>query len=312
MKFANEVLNGDAKEILAGLEESSVAAYITDPPYNYEFIGHKWDSKEIQRRIDKTLSRDSKTLVKNIPYGSHLAGGVRDKRWYERIQENIEEYQEWCQEWATPLLRVCRPGAPVAVFNSTRTVAHVQIALEKAGFYTRDILVYRRHSGIPKGLNMSAKLKKKNAPDAAKWEGWHSCFRNEWEAIVLVQKPLLNNYETTIQEFGVGLFKTVNRDGSFSSNIIEGISNKRRSASNGHVNEKPLALMDRLIELLVPPSKDNIVLDPFCGSGTTLLAAKRAGLNYIGIDSYADCVGQSIQRLATAIDLLSFDQEFAS
>lgn len=31
-------------------------------------------------------------------------------------------------------------------------VAHVQVALEKAMFYTRDILVYRRHSGIPKGL----------------------------------------------------------------------------------------------------------------------------------------------------------------
>lgn len=88
------------------LPEGSVSACITDPPYNYEFIGHKWNAAEVERRIDRV--KDSKTLVKNIPYGSGLAGGVRNARWYERVRQNILDYEQWCFEWATELLRVCK------------------------------------------------------------------------------------------------------------------------------------------------------------------------------------------------------------
>jgi site-specific DNA-methyltransferase (adenine-specific) len=161
MNLANQIVLGDAKEVIAALTANSISACITDPPYNYEFIGHKWNSEEIRRRVERVSAVANSTLVKNIPYGSHLAGGVRDTRWYKRVYDNITDYQEWCYEWAKPLFNACVPGAPVAVFNSTRTAAHVQVALERAGFYARDILVYRRHSGIPKGLNFSAKLRKR-------------------------------------------------------------------------------------------------------------------------------------------------------
>jgi site-specific DNA-methyltransferase (adenine-specific) len=300
------------KTPLARLPRQSISACVTDPPYNYEFIGHKWDSEEIERRVDRASAPNSKTLVKNIPYGSHLAGGVRNARWYERVQENIINYQEWCFEWAQPLFAACVPGAPVAIFNSTRTAAHVQVGLERAGFYARDVLVYRRHSGIPKGLNLSAKLKKAGNPDAEQWEGWHSCFRNEWEAIVLVQKPLENNYETTLEKYGVGLFNTNTVEGGSASNIIEGISNRKdKSLSESHVNEKPLALMERLIKMLVPQGPDKIVLDPFCGSGTTLVAAQRHGVGYIGVDIDSNCIKASKERLIQKSDLFSLDSKLS-
>jgi site-specific DNA-methyltransferase (adenine-specific) len=304
----NAVLLGEAKSILQTLPKACVSACLTDPPYNYEFIGHKWDASEIERRVERASDPDSRTLVKNIPYGSHLAGGVRNARWYERVYENIIEYQNWCYEWSKPLFDACMPGAPVAVFNSTRTAAHIQVALERAGFYARDILVYRRHSGIPKGLNYSAKLKKKNNPTAERWKGWHSCLRNEWEAIVLVQKPLENNYETNVSKYGIGLFKTSNMDGSFASNIIEGISNRKSGKSDSaHVNEKPLLLMDRLIEMLVPHGAPGLVIDPFCGSGTTLLAAQRRGIDFLGVDIDPRCVTISQERLNLNCALTPFD-----
>gem|GEM_PF-4598287 len=42
------------------------------------------------------LAGVGKTLVKNIPYGSGLAGGVCNRRWYERNRQNILDYQQWC------------------------------------------------------------------------------------------------------------------------------------------------------------------------------------------------------------------------
>lgn len=313
MTIENRLIQGDAKEVLAKLPALSVSACVTDPPYNYEFIGHKWNTQEIERRMERASAPNSKILVKNIPYGSHLAGGVRNARWYERVRNNIVEYQDWCFEWARPLFEACVPGAPVAVFNSTRTAAHVQVALERAGFYARDILVYRRHSGIPKGLNFSAKLKKGNDPDAEKWEGWHSCFRNEWEAIVLVQKPLDTNYETNIKKYGVGLFNTKEKDGAFSSNIIEGVSNRKdKSLEDSHVNEKPIILMDRILKMLVPKNKNIVVIDPFCGSGTTLLAAKNHGVSYVGIDIDENCISASRRRLKQKSDLFSLDNELSA
>lgn len=43
----------------------------------------------------------------------------------------------------------------------------------------------------------------------------------------------------------------------------------------------PLGVMDRIIKLI---PKDLVIVDPFCGSGTTLVAAKKNGRNFIGIE----------------------------
>lgn len=283
-RFVNQVLQGDCAEVMRSLPDAIVSCCITDPPYNYEFVGHKWDDDEISRRIAKTHASDSKTLVKNIPYGSGLAGGVRTPQWYSRNRDNILDYQNWCAAWGTELFRLCLPGATVLVFNSTRTIAHVQVALERAGFYARDIVVYRRSSGIPKGVNIKAQLEKKNILNAASWEGWHSCLRGEWEAICVVQKPLKNNYIETVLAYGTGLFYTKCADGSFQSNILEDIPRGDTESFNVHCTVKPLALMKRLISIFAPRSRTSLIIDPFAGSGTTLVAAKEAGLPFIGIE----------------------------
>lgn len=298
MEIKNQIFVGDCKEVLRGFPANCISACITDPPYNYEFIGHKWDAAEIERRVSRV--KDSKTLVKNIPYGSGLAGGVRNARWYKRVRQNILDYEEWCYEWATELFRVCKEGALVAAFNSTRTMAHLQVALERAGFYARDCIVYRRASGIPKGLNLQAKLKQMHVETHQDWEGWHSCLRNEWEAIVVVQKPLINNYVETLLKNGVGLFHAINEDGSFQSNIIEDIPRDAEEPENIHCTVKPLALMEKLVQLFVPASAEHLVLDPFAGSGTTLVAAKNAGCSYVGIETVPEYVEIAKRRLDEA------------
>lgn len=301
MDISNKVFLGDCRDILKQFPPDSVTACITDPPYNYEFIGHKWNPAEVERRLSRV--KNSSTLVKNIPYGSGLAGGVRNDGWYRRIARNIQEYQQWCYEWAAEVYRVCRPGATVAAFNSTRTVAHVQIAMERAGFYSRDIIVYRRNGGIPRGLNAEAKLRKLGSVEADTWRGWHSCLRNEWEAIVVVQKPLIGSYIETALKHGTGLFKAVSDDGIFQSNILEKIPRDHKTESSAHCTAKPLALMERLVEMFVPPLPGSLVLDPFAGSGTTLLAAANLGRDYAGIEIVPEYINVINERLSAASDL---------
>lgn len=66
-----------------------------------------------------------------------------------------------------------------------------------------------------------------------------------------------------------------------------------------HPNEKPLALAAHFIELHTEPG--DIVVDPFCGSGTTCVAAKMLGRHYIGIDISEDYCRIARERLA-AVD----------
>ena len=54
-----------------------------------------------------------------------------------------------------------------------------------------------------------------------------------------------------------------------------------------HPTVKPIALMEYLIKLVMPP-KDGILLDPFAGSGSTIVAAKRLGFEAIGIEKQSE------------------------
>ncbi len=63
----------------------------------------------------------------------------------------------------------------------------------------------------------------------------------------------------------------------------------------GYPTQKPVILLERIIELASSPMQN--VLDPFCGSGTTLVASKLRNRNALGIDISADAVGLSRQRL---------------
>jgi site-specific DNA-methyltransferase (adenine-specific) len=62
----------------------------------------------------------------------------------------------------------------------------------------------------------------------------------------------------------------------------ENVLNYGLSAQEGglHPNQKPVLLLQALIELTT--QEKQIVLDPFCGSGSTLVAAKNTGRHFIG------------------------------
>ena len=77
-------------------------------------------------------------------------------------------------------------------------------------------------------------------------------------------------------------------------------SRKERGEGNTHPTVKPLALMEYLLNLLQSPT-GGVVLDPFAGSGSTLVAARRLGRKAIGIELEEDSCEITESRL-DAID----------
>jgi len=69
-------------------------------------------------------------------------------------------------------------------------------------------------------------------------------------------------------------------------------------ALGSHPTQKPLALMRRIVE--ASTSEDALVLDPFCGSGTTGVAALGLGRRFVGVELEADYLALSRARLLQA------------
>lgn len=73
-------------------------------------------------------------------------------------------------------------------------------------------------------------------------------------------------------------------------------SSSERGEINKHPTVKPLKLMEYLIKLVMPP-KNGVLLDPFAGSGSTILAAKRLGFSAVGIEKHLEYVEIATARL---------------
>jgi site-specific DNA-methyltransferase (adenine-specific) len=67
----------------------------------------------------------------------------------------------------------------------------------------------------------------------------------------------------------------------------------------GYPTQKPLLLLERIIDLVT--NENDLVLDPFCGSGTACIAASLASRKYIGIDQSEDAIQLSQARLDNPI-----------
>ena len=78
--------------------------------------------------------------------------------------------------------------------------------------------------------------------------------------------------------------------------------------SLGYPTQKPLALLNRIIA--ASSNADEVVLDPFCGCGTTIHAAQNLGRRWIGIDICVNACKVIEQRLRSHFDSIWDDIEF--
>jgi DNA modification methylase len=149
------VLAGDCLDILRELDDASVDAVCTDPPYGIRFMGQAWDGADIEagielRRGQAPMPEDGKA-GRTGGYQSAAAEAGR----YDRAPSANEAFQRWCQAWAAECLRVLKPGGHMLAFGSPRTAHRLAAGIEDAGFEIRDTIMWVYGSGFPKSLDVS-------------------------------------------------------------------------------------------------------------------------------------------------------------
>ena len=109
----------------------------------------------------------------------------------------------------------------------------------------------------------------------------------------LVVRDYLNQYKgVVLEDFWVDI----------------GLINQAAKERLGYPTQKPVALLDRIIR--ASSNAGDIVLDPFCGCGTTVHAAQILGRRWIGIDVCINACKVTEKRLGNHLDSLWSDMEF--
>lgn len=80
--------------------------------------------------------------------------------------------------------------------------------------------------------------------------------------------------------------------------------NPKAKERTGYPTQKPIELLERIIR--ISTDEGDCVLDPFCGSGTTLVSAKLLNRDYIGIDINTDAIEITKKELLSHIKQLLY------
>lgn len=168
-------MRGDCISLMQELEENSVDAIPTDPPYGIGFMGRKWDTfkpgVETKRIVEARTSTNP-----NVVGRSRSPASSPSAVEYDRTLVGQRAFQDWTAKWAREALRVLKPGGYMAVFGAPRSHHRMMCGLEDAGFEVRDCLMWLFGKGFPKSLNLG--------------NGVGTALKPAWEPIALVRKPL--------------------------------------------------------------------------------------------------------------------------
>lgn len=216
------IYQGDSFEVLDTLEEKSIDAIITDPPYGLT---------SITKRYGKEYSKPAKE-GKDGSF-ARLSKGFMGKTWDGTgIEYNVEFWKK--------CFKVLKPGGYLLSFGGTRTFHRIACAIEEAGFEIRDTLMWLYGSGFPKSQNIGLAIDKKNgvesidtgieSPNARpnctkentlyesgtvgknftikqaqnKYAGYGTCLKPAYEPIIMARKPVEGTVADNMLKYGVG------------------------------------------------------------------------------------------------------------
>ena len=291
----------DGIEAVKNIEAATAHLILSDIPYG---IGaDDWD----------VLHNNTNSALLGSSPAQTRAGAIFKRRgkplngWSEADRQIPMEYQKWCESFAGEWLRVLKPGASALVFAGRRLSHRCIVAFENAGFTFRDSLAWLRETAPHRAQRLSIVFERRGDHfNSEKWEGWRvGNLRPTFEPILWFVKPypIGTTIADNVLTHGVGAFneKAFVAHERSPENVLR--SGFVRGEGGLHIAQKPVKLLRALIELTT--QEGQLVLDPFCGSGSTLVAAKVSGRQYLGFEIDPDFVAVAQHRLSpNMFDLL--------
>lgn len=237
-----------------------------------ETILYNQDCISLMRELDN----DSIDLiVTDPPYNLGNFMKKRDTN-LKKMRENFFGSAGWddldFDEWSASMdnffgaaANVLKTGGSMIVFMAIIKVENIIALAEKHGFYYKTTGIWHKTNPMPRNMNLH--------------------FVNSTEAWI---------YFTYKKRTG-----TFNNDGAIFHDFIEtSVTPNSERRYGKHPTQKPEALIQHLVEILSNPH--DWVLDPFMGSGTTGVVAKRTDRNFIGVELNEEYYRISEERIREA------------
>jgi len=228
--------------------------------------------------LNKIHQGDCLKLFKNIPDNSvdmtFADPPFNLHKKYTSYKDNLEfqEYLDWCKKWISEMVRVTKPTGSIFLHNIPKWLTFYATYLNEFAHFKHWISwdaptapmgksLQPSHYGIlfytkqPKGtkINELRYPHKRDRKQGFLWKDYGG------------KKDKLHPFGPLVSDVWTDIHRI-----------------KHNSKRDPHPCQLPLHLMDRLI--LLSTDENDIVLDPFSGTGTTAISAKRLGRNYIGFE----------------------------
>ena len=181
-----------------------------------------------------------------------------------------EEKHEFNRRWIKLCKRILKPDGTIWISGTLHNIYSVGMALEQEGFKIMNNITWQKTNPPP---NLSCKY-----------------FTHSTETILWAKKsPSAKHF------FNYELMKELN-GGKQMKDVWTGMLTPQREKIFGkHPTQKPLYLLEKII--LASTREGDLILDPFCGSGTTGVVCKLLGRKFVGIENDQDFIALAKERL---------------
>ncbi len=227
--------------------------------------------------INNIVQGDSLEIMKKIPDNSvdvtFADPPFNLKKKYNSYNDKhaVEDYLSWCKKWLHEMVRITKPTGSIFVHNIPKWLIYF-------GSYLNEVAIFRHWIAWDA---MGSPLGKTLLPNHYGILYYVKSNDFKFYDIRMLHKRC-RKCHYILQDYG-GKKDQLHKFGPLVSDVwtdIHRIRHKKRR--DEHPCQLPIHLLERLI--LMSTDEGDIVLDPFMGTGTTAIAAKRLGRKFIGID----------------------------
>ncbi|HEY8015694.1 MAG TPA: DNA methyltransferase [Dongiaceae bacterium] len=190
--------------------------------------------------------------------------------------DDFASYDRFSEAWLSAARRILKPEGTLWVIGSYHNIFRVGARLQDLGYWILNDVVWRKTNPMP---NFRGRR-----------------FTNAHETMIWCARDREGRYR-----FNYEAMKSLNDDLQMRSDWLLPICSGGERLKDGggkkaHPTQKPEALLHRVILASTQPG--DLVLDPFFGTGTTGVVAKRLGRNYIGIERDPGYIAAAEKRLS--------------